>query len=121
MAYDFFLYEDGSRTLDSVLAPTLSFIPGHGLRYSITVDKQPVQVVDAWASNTQADWDRAVSDGVHRVSTSLGDLPAGQHTLHFCRVDPGVVLERLVISGSKHSRSYLGPPESAFISPTSKP
>jgi len=121
MDYDFFLYENGQRTLDSVLAPTLSFTPGRGLRYSVAIDGQSVQVVDAWASNTPDDWARAVSDGVHRVSTALGDLAAGQHTIHFCSVDPGVVLERLIVSGSKPSRSYLGPPESAFMPATPKP
>jgi hypothetical protein len=51
--------------------------------------------------------------GVHRVATPLGDLAAGIHTLHFCRVDPGVVLERLVIYGDKPPTTYLGSPESA--------
>jgi len=37
---------------------------------------------------------------------------AGYHTLKFAMVDPGVVLEKLVISGSSLKPSYLGPPES---------
>jgi hypothetical protein len=120
MDYSFFLYDSGARALSSILAPTMSFAPGRGLRYSVAIDGMPPTIVDAWASNTQADWARAVSDGVHRVSTPLGYLATGQHTLQFCRVDPGVVLERLIISHDTTSPTYLGPPESAFFSPASK-
>jgi len=117
MDYAFYIYDAGARTLQSILAPTLSFTPTHGLRYSIAIDTQPATIVNAWASNTDADWARSVSDGVHKVSAPLGELSAGRHTLHFCSVDPGVVLERLLISSGKASQTYLGPPESAFIAP----
>ena len=120
MDYDFFLYASGARTLQAILAPTLSFQPGRGLRYSVSVDREAAHVVDAWASHSDADWSRAVSDGVHRVSTALGNLAAGQHQLHFCRVDAGVVVERLLINGAKTSATYLGPPESADIAPVLK-
>jgi hypothetical protein len=113
--YNFFLYSAAPRTLESILAPTLGFAPGHGLRYSISVDTHSATIVDAWSSNTHADWAKAVSDGVHKVSTPLGNLAVGQHTLHFCRVDPGVVIEKLVIFSGLAPTTYLGPPESASL------
>jgi hypothetical protein len=36
----------------------------------------------------------------------------GYHTLKFRMVDPGVVLEKLVVSQGRLPESYLGPPES---------
>jgi hypothetical protein len=116
LAYDFSVYTTAPRSLQSILAPTLSFQPGHGLRYSVAVDAEKPILVDAWASNTREDWSKAVSDGVHKVDTSLGTLSAGTHTLHLCRVDPGVVLEKLIVFTGEHApATYLGPPESAFI------
>ncbi len=87
--YTFSLYTQGKRTLQAILAPTLPFVPGHGLRYSFSVDGGRPTTVDAWAVNTDEEWRRVVSDGVHKVSTELGDLDAGVHRLSFCRVDPG--------------------------------
>ena len=110
--YDFTTLGGGQRAVQMILAPTLAFAPNRGLRYSIQIDGQPKQIVDAWQSNTAEEWSRAVSDGVHRVSTPSGLLSAGPHTLHFCRVDPGVVLERILIFETQPP-DYLGPLESA--------
>jgi Gylcosyl hydrolase family 115 C-terminal domain len=115
--YDFYLWDAGNRRLESVLAPTMQFVPGRGLRFSVGVDAQPPTVVDAWATNTPAEWEKSVSDGVHKIWLPLGELGAGQHRLHVCRVDAGVVLERLMITRERQPNSYLGPLESA-LAPT---
>jgi len=118
MDYDFFLQEGGVRKLESVLAPTLRFVPGRGLRFSVAVDDRPFTVVDAWATDTQPEWEKAVSDGVHKVWSPLGNLAAGRHSLHLCRVDAGVVIERLIITRDRPPSTYLGPPESAIAHPS---
>jgi hypothetical protein len=110
--YDFTTLRAGQRTVQTILAPTIAFAPNRGLRYSIQIDRQPAQMVDAWEKNTVEEWSQVVSDGVHRVSTRLGPLAAGPHTLRFCRVDAGVVLERILIF-EKQPPEYLGPLESA--------
>jgi len=112
MDYDFYLWDAGPRKLESVLAPTMSFVPGRGLRFSAAVDDQPYAEVNAWATDTLAEWERTVSDGAHKVWSPLGTLAAGQHRLHVCRVDAGVVLERLVVTRDRPPATYLGPPES---------
>ncbi len=98
--------------MEAILAPTLNFVPGRGLRYAISFDDQPPQIVDALAHNTDADWAKAVSDGVRKVTASLTVQQPGYHTLKFWRVDPGVVLEKLVVRQGRIPESYLGPPES---------
>jgi hypothetical protein len=111
--YDFTISDGGPRTVQFTLAPTLPFSADKKLRFSYALDSQPQQVVDVWHPYTQAEWSEAVSDGVHRLTQSAGTLSAGSHTLHVCRVDPGVVLERVVIfSGDRPPAEYLGPLES---------
>ena len=56
-----------------------------------------------------------MSDGVHKIDTAVTVDKPGAHTLHFCMVDPAVVLEKLVLSKGKQMPTYLGPPESAFL------
>jgi hypothetical protein len=110
--YDMFLFGAGKANLEAILSPSMSFVPGRGLRYSIAMDTQTLVIVDAWASNTLKDWGQAVSDGVHKVDTPIVIDNPGSHTLHFCMVDPGVVVEKLVLSRGRQVPTYLGPPES---------
>ena len=59
-------------------------------------------------------------DGVRKVRSSHALTKTGYHTLKFWMVDPGVVLEKLVVNLGGVKPSYLGPPESFHrIEPTS--
>jgi hypothetical protein len=112
LQYCIYLYDAGNFTMQAVLAPTLNFVPGRGLRFAVSVDDGPRNIVDALAQNTQSDWAQAVSDGVRKISVPLSIASPGYHTLKFWMVDPGVVLERIVLSHGRLQPSYLGPPES---------
>ena len=64
------------------------------------------------AGYAQADWERSVKDSV-RILTSQHTLAKrGQHMLKFWMIDPGVLLEKLVVKTGPVAQSYLGPPES---------
>jgi hypothetical protein len=112
LEYRMYLFEGGKLNVEAIVAPTLGFVPGRGLRFAISFDDQPPQVVDALAHNSQKDWEQAVSDGVRKVTSALTVNGQGYHTLKFRMVDPGVVLEKLVVSQGPLQPSYLGPPES---------
>ena len=112
MDYRVYLYDAGNFTMEAVAAPSMGFVPGRGLRFAVSVDDGPRTVVDALKHNTHEDWARAVSDGVRRVSVPLTIASPGYHTLKVWMVDPGVVLERVVVSHGPLLPSYLGPPES---------
>ena len=127
MDYKMYLFHPGARTVEAILAPTLNFVPGRGLRFALSLDNAPLTTLDLWPTNAQLgngqpDWEKAVSDGVRRVSTTVAIDQLGPHTLHLCMVDPAIVVERLILR-AKPSRpsfprtpipqeSYLGPPES---------
>jgi hypothetical protein len=112
LAYRMYVYDAGEFQLQATLAPTENFVPGRGLRFAVSVDDGPRTVVDALEHNTDKDWAQAVSDGVRQVTAPLSMATAGYHTLKIWAVDPGVVLERLVVSHGVLRPSYLGPPES---------
>jgi hypothetical protein len=112
LEYKMYLFDSGTFNVEAILAPTLNFVPGRGLRFAISFDDQPPQVVDALAQNSEKDWAEAVSNGVRKVTSTLSVAGPGYHTLKFRMVDPGVVLEKLVVSQGQVPASYLGPPES---------
>jgi hypothetical protein len=76
------------------------------------MDDGPRTVIDVLAQNSQRDWEKAVSDEVKTVETPLTIKSAGDHVLHVWYVDPGIVLERLVLHWDRLPNTYLGPPES---------
>ncbi|MEI9978689.1 MAG: hypothetical protein WDN23_06745 [Edaphobacter sp.] len=133
--YQLYLFRPGNYKLETVLAPTLAFVPGRGLRFALSIDKQPLTPIDIWSSNSPTntpDWDKAVSDGVRRISIPVTIDHSGPHTLHLCMVDPAVVVERLILRAKPaqppsprspiQQESYLGPVESTYIPlPTATP
>ncbi len=112
LEYRMYLYDSGDFQLQATLSPTLNFVPGRGLRFAVSVDDGPRTIVDTLAHDSQRDWAEAVSDGVRHVTVPLKIATPGYHTLKIWAVDPGVVLERIVVSHGLLRPSYLGPPES---------
>ena len=80
--------------------------------FAISVDDQKPQVVDSLANNTQRDWERSVINSIRSVQVPVTFEQPGYHTLKFWLVDPGVVLEKLIVDFGGVKPSFLGPPES---------
>jgi hypothetical protein len=121
LEYKMYLFEGGTFNVEAIVAPTLNFVPGRGLRFALSFDDQQPQIVDALEHNSDKDWTQAVSDGVRKITSTLKVDGPGYHTLKFRMVDPGVVLEKLVISPGSLPPSYLGPPESYRNAAQAKP
>lgn len=104
--YDVTLDTGGTFQLTLELAPSLDTTGGKGVRLAVALDGGPVRVLQArleatdGASDTPAKqaWYEAVRDNVVRLSTDLGRLNAGRHTVRILRIDDNVVLERLVMT-----------------------
>ena len=112
LQYRMYLFNPGTVQVETILAPTLNFVPGRGLRYAIAFDDQPPQIVDALAHNSQADWETSVKDSVRKIQSTHTLAISGYHTLKIWMVDPGVVLQKIVVNTGGLKPSYLGPPES---------
>jgi hypothetical protein len=112
LEYEMYLFDPSNVEAEAILSPTLNFVPGRGLRYAISFDDQPPQVIDALAQNSQRDWETTVKDSVRTVISSHMLSGTGYHTLKIWMVDPALVLEKLVVNLGGVKPSYLGPPES---------
>ncbi len=112
LEYDVALSKPGALTLHTTLAPTQKFQPGEGLKFAVSIDDEPPQVVNMHADTSMAAWERSVSDGAVTLRTRHSVARAGAHTIKFWAISPGVVLQKLVLDAGGLKPSYLGPPES---------
>jgi hypothetical protein len=112
LEYTMYLFDPKEVEVEAILAPTQNFQPGRGLRFAISWDDQSPQIIDALEHNALHDWEETVKDSVRKVKTKTNVSGAGYHTLKLWMVDPGVVLQKLVVNTGGVKPSYLGPPES---------
>jgi hypothetical protein len=112
LEYPVLLSQGGEIRVQAFVAPTLNFHNNEGLRYAISFDDQPPQIVNIHAGETHRHWQKWVSDNINVTATEHHLGEPGEHVLKFWMVDPGVVLEKLVVDAGGLKSSYLGPPES---------
>ncbi|MEJ2627417.1 MAG: glycosyl hydrolase, partial [bacterium] len=114
LEYSIYFFSSGEVTVKAYLCPTLNFPNGQGLGYGISFDQQQPQIINMHAGFSFQDWEESVRTNTNiQVSTHHLDR-TGQHILKFWMVDPGVVLQKLVIDTGGLKSSYLGPPESYY-------
>ena len=117
MEYQSFFFTAGEIEITSILSPTLNFMPGRGLKYAISVDDEPPQIITAVpdtynAQNGNRDWEESVRNNARFCKSKHQVTGPGYHTIKFWMVDPGVILQKIVVNTGGLRTSYLGPPES---------
>jgi hypothetical protein len=121
LEYEVNLFTAGELKVQAVLGPTLKFQPGEGFRYAISIDDEAPQVVNVHADGSERHWSKIVSDGVAQFVTTHRVARPGRHTVKFWALDPGLVLQRLVIDAGGLRPSYLGPQESPYYPVSGSP
>jgi hypothetical protein len=117
LEYKIYFFNTGTFEVKPVFSPTLNFMPGRGMHYAISFDDQPAQTItlvpeDYNAQNRNTDWEKSVSDNARLSASNHSISSHGYHTLKIWMVDPGVVIQKIVINTGGLKPSYLGPPES---------
>ncbi|MGI4737905.1 MAG: glycosyl hydrolase 115 family protein [Janthinobacterium lividum] len=117
LEYRISLAQAGPVTVSAYLAPTLDFTNTTGLRYAVSLDEEAPQLINLHTNlnpdNGNRPWERAVAENIILKTSQHNVAAAGAHVLKFWRVDPGVVLEKLVVSQGAVPATYLGPPANA--------
>lgn len=113
--YQMYLFDTGQVTVDVYLSPSLP-VHGTGLRYAVGFDGAQATTVDmhtelpANFTDSAPAWEKWVSDNIIVKSTTHNIATAGEHTLNLWMVDPGVVVQKIVVKMAAVPASYLGPP-----------
>lgn len=109
LRYALFIPASGTVEVKAYFSPTLNFHNDEGLEYAVSFDEEQPQLVNLHAVWTPRDWADAVSNNVI-IKTTTHSLPAGNHSMYYRMVDPGVVLQKIVVLTGKENESYLGAP-----------
>lgn len=109
LEYDVFLFSTGDIPVSIYALPAFPVNEEYGLRVAVALDNQKPVVVSAKMESKKA---------IARINkmmfyANLKNSDRGQHTLKIWMVDPGVVLDKIVLeTNGKLKQSYSGPPES---------
>jgi hypothetical protein len=125
LEYQMYLFNTGKFDVETMVGPTLNFLPGRPLRYAVSIDDEPPQTVtivpgDFDARNGNRDWEQSVENNGRWVHSAHTVPAPGKHTLKIWMVDPAVVLEKIVVNTGGLKPSYLGPPESLLFGKASR-
>ena len=117
LEYQMYLFSTGAVDVATITSPALNFAPGRGLRVAVSFDDEIPQVITLVpagykAQNGNRDWEKVVGDNARTVHSTHTLTTSGYHTLKYWMVDPGAVLQKIVVDCGGVKPSYLGPPES---------
>ena len=117
LEYKMYLFGKDTVDVEGIFSPTLNFIANRGLHYAISFDNEVPQIItlvpsDYNAQNGNRDWELSVMNNARYSHSKHVISRPGYHTLKIWMIDPGVVLEKIVVDLGGVKPSYLRPPES---------
>ena len=115
LQYEVYTYSKDSLKINTYFSPTLNYYnTDEGLQYAISIDDETPQVISINKEdrNTGAGiWNKWVGENII-IKTSRHKIEKpGKHIVKYWVVNPGVVLQKLVLDFGSVKPSYLGPPE----------
>ncbi|MVM33987.1 glycosyhydrolase [Spirosoma sp. HMF4905] len=115
LEYEIVTDKAGECSINAYFSPTLNlFRDENGLQYAMSVDDEIPQLLSLNKEDKTSDkgiWNKWVSENIIIKSTTHKIATAGKHTVKFWMVNPGVVLQKLVLDFGGLEQSYLGPEE----------
>jgi hypothetical protein len=111
--------DTGTVNVHAYISPTWDFTGGQGLRYAISIDDEAPRVVNIHADGSSTGvtdgnkaWEQGVANAIKVHVSEHRLLTPGEHVVKYWMVDPGIVLQKLVVARGDLPDTYLGPPES---------
>ncbi|MPS63385.1 glycosyl hydrolase 115 family protein [Chryseobacterium sp.] len=114
LEYDVNFESKGEFEVQLLLAPTLNFNHNKGLRYEISFDGETPQIVN-FNGHYKGELGRWQSEHIIKSITKHQISQPGKHTLRFRVLEPGIVLEKILINTGGLQPCYLGAPESEIL------
>lgn len=111
LEYDVELTSEGEAKIEIYFSPTLNFNGNRGLRYAVSLDGEAEQVVNI-NGHYRGELGQWQAEAIIRTQTRHTIPKPGRYTLRFRALDPGIVVQKIVVDLGGVRPSYLGPPQS---------
>lgn len=111
LEYDIDFESTGDFKVHLSLSPTLNFNANKGLRYAVSFDGVNEQIVN-FNGHYKGELGLWQAEAIIKSTTKHTITEKGKHTLRFRVLEPGIVLQKILIDTGGLKPSYLGAPES---------
>jgi hypothetical protein len=99
-----------SITIASYFSPTLNFLHSStGLRFALSVDNGPPTIVELNKEDNTGAWNAWVANNIIIKKTRHFLSVPGKHVIKYWMIDPGIVLQNLVLQFTDPKPAYLLP------------
>jgi hypothetical protein len=108
-----YTYSEGGLSIHAYHSPTLNFHnTENGLQYAISIDDETPQIISINKEDKNSIsgiWNKWVAENIIIKSTRHKIVKPGKHIVKYWMVNPGVVLQKLVLDFGDTEKTYLGP------------
>lgn len=111
MEYDFYTFNFGDAKINVQIVPTHAFYEGKGVRCAVAIDDAEPVILDFQTFGRSDEWMQNVLKNAAVKSAKQIVNKAGKHTLKVWMVDPGVMIDQILIDLGGWRDSYAFPPE----------
>ncbi len=111
LEYPVYTFTGGNSVIHFYVSPDKYASASGGLEFGFSVDGQTVQIINT-VSNRNGEEPARGNAVVISAEIDLGE--PGTHMLKYWMLDPGIVLQKIVIDTGGLEKSYFGPPESFY-------
>jgi len=105
LEYDIYTFTEGEAEITLNCIPSNPINADYGLRLAVAVDDGEPLVIERHST-------RSVMENLMTLKTKVTMGKEGQHKLKVWMVDPGLVIDKIIIDAGGVKESYMGPPES---------
>jgi hypothetical protein len=115
--YNFYCNSKDSLKLLTYFSPTLNFHHSpNGLQFAVSIDNETPQIVSLnKEDNGDIMYNWVGNNIIIKTTKHFIDKP-GKHTVKYWMIDPGIILQKLVVEFGELKPIYLGPQETIFKS-----
>lgn len=95
--YDFYTFSSANAWITIFTVPTHPLNNLYKMRYAISIDEGPLQITDFGTFGRSEEWKQNVLRNRAERKLALSFLNKGKHTLRIYIIDPGVILDGMLI------------------------
>lgn len=111
LEYDFYTTASAAPVITVISLPTHPLNNNYSMRYAIAVDDDPLKIVDFRTYGRSETWKQNVLSNTAIHNIEMPRIGKGKHSLKIYAIDPGVILDRILINLGGLQKVYSIIPE----------